>query len=66
MPLYTQMAETENRESESRHEAKKAHTACRYIYSFNTMKTYIRQLNYMVDWAKENGMKLDFNSCEND
>lgn len=43
---------------ESRHEAKKAHTACRYIYSFNTMKTYIRQLNYMVDWAKENGIKL--------
>lgn len=43
---------------ESRHEAKKDHTACRYIYSFNTMKTYIRQLNYMVDWAKENGIKL--------
>ena len=43
---------------ESRHEAKKAHTACRYIYSFNTMKTYIRQLNYMVDWAKENDIKI--------
>lgn len=43
---------------ESRYEAKKYHTAYKYIYSFNTMRTYIKQLNYMVDWAKERGIKL--------
>lgn len=43
---------------ESRYEAKKYHTAYKYIYSFNTMKTYIKQLNYMVNWAKDNGIKL--------
>lgn len=34
---------------ESRYEVKKYHTAFKYIYSFNTMRTYIKQLNYMVD-----------------
>ena len=43
---------------ESRYEAKKYRTAYKYIYSFNTMKTYIKQVNYMVNWAKDNGIKL--------
>lgn len=42
----------------SRYEAKKYHTAYKYIYSFNTMKTYIKQDNYIVNWAKDNGIKL--------
>lgn len=44
---------------ESRYEAKQAHVAYKYIYSFNTLKTYIKQLNYMVDWAKANGIKIN-------
>lgn len=43
---------------ESRHEAKLNNEAYKYIYSFNSLKTYIRQMNYMVNWAKENNIKL--------
>jgi integrase len=43
---------------ESRDDAKKDGSAYKYIYSYGTLKTYLKQLNYMVKWAKENGIKL--------
>lgn len=43
---------------ESRHKAKIKGDAHKYIYSFGTMKTYLKQLNYMVKWANENNIKL--------
>lgn len=43
---------------ESRDEAKKNKTASKYIYSYGSLNTYLKQLNYMVKWARENGVKL--------
>ena len=43
---------------ESRHSAKIKGEAYKYIYSYNTFKTYLQQLNIMVKWSKDNGIKL--------
>ena len=43
---------------ESRDEAKKNGTACKYIYSYGSLNTYMKQLNYMVKWARTNDIKL--------
>lgn len=43
---------------ESRDEAKHDGSAKYYIYSINTMKTYIKQMNHMVNWAKQNNIRL--------
>ncbi len=43
---------------ESRDEAKKNGTAYKYIYSYGTLNTYLKQLGYMVKWSKTNNIKL--------
>lgn len=43
---------------ESRDLAKKNGIAKYYIYSYGTLNTYMKQLNYMVKWARENNIKL--------
>lgn len=43
---------------ESRHQYKINGTANKYIFSFNTLKTYQKQIGYMVKWAKQNDIKL--------
>ena len=43
---------------ESRHEHKLDGDAYRYIFSYNTLNTYQKQLGYMVKWSKENNIKL--------
>ena len=43
---------------ESRDKAKKSGTAYKYIFSYGTLQTYLKQLNYMVSWAKENNIKV--------
>lgn len=49
---------TKCRFGESRDEAKKNGTAYKYIYSYGTLNTYMKQLNYMVKWARNNKIKL--------
>lgn len=36
----------------SKHEDKKAGISSRYIYSFNSMKTYLKHSFYFVEWCK--------------
>lgn len=43
---------------ESRNDYKIKGTANKYIFSFNTLKTYQKQIGYMVKWAKQNDIKL--------
>lgn len=38
----------------SKHQDKKDNIDNQYIYSFSTMKTYIKHCNYFVDWCKDN------------
>lgn len=40
--------------NESRHEAKRNNESYKYIYSFNTLKTYLEMNNLFVKWCKNN------------